>query len=311
MHHVRPHSIALTLLACAVSPPTADGAAPPAPGRALVAAFFPEGPCVVGRTLLYIDYTANAVMAWDGVDAKRVWHRDGSGPSAILPMKDGTLLIACNDHNAVVRIDPAGKKAETRILPPKGQTFNGPNDFAADRDGGVYFSTSGKWEKGAPVEGRVYYLSPKGKVTCVARGIHYANGLAVVDGGKRLLVAEGMKNQVLQYPIGEGGALGRRSVWKRLADIEPDPEGADWFLGPDGLKADAKGNVYICQFGAGRILVTDKAGRPLRTIRAPRGFLGVTNISFNFKPGENTLYVTAVRGADEPYLGAVFELPNR
>ena len=47
----------------------------------------------------------------------------------------------------------------------------------------------------------------------VADRIHYSNGLALVDGGKRLLVAEGMRNQVLQYTIGKEGVL---SVGRRL-----------------------------------------------------------------------------------------------
>lgn len=35
---------------------------------------------------------------------------------------------------------------------------------------------------------------------------------------------------------------------------------------------------------------------------------GVTNVAFGF--GEKTLYITAVTDAAEPYLGAVYEIPN-
>jgi gluconolactonase len=284
-----------------LSRPDAEKGKEPLPARPLVAAFFPEGPCFFAGKLHYVDYCAHCVMTWDGQNARRLWHRDKSGPSGLLPLKDGTLLVACYDEGTLVRLDATGL--------PKGPDrtgFKGINDFAMDASGGVYFSTSGEWMEGARPEGKVYYLSPAGKVSQVAEGIHYANGLAVVEGGKRLLVAEMLKGQVLQYKIGKEGALSNRSVWKRLSDIQPGPRDADWTTGPDGLKADSQGNIYICQFGASRILVTRPDGTWLRTISVP--LKGVTNMAFG--PGEKILYVTAVKDASEPYLGAVYEIPN-
>jgi sugar lactone lactonase YvrE len=222
-------------------------------------------------------------------------------------LPDGSLLVACYDEGTLVRLNREGKELQPPILAPGGKPFTGPNDFAADPCGGIYFSASGKWEKDAKPEGKVYYRSPAGQITEVADNIFYANGLAVVKEGRRLLVAEGMRNQVLQFDIGEGGTLTGRSVWRRLADIRPDPGDADWSTGPDGLKADSRGNLYICQFGAARILVTRPDGGWLRTIPVP--LKGVTNLAFG--PGEETLYVTAVKDANEPFLGAVYEIPNR
>jgi sugar lactone lactonase YvrE len=73
------------------------------------------------------------------------------------------------------------------------------------------------------------------------------------------------------------------------------------------LKADSRGNVYICQFGAARVLVTRPDGTWLRTITLP--LKGVTNVAFG--PKEETLFVTAVKDANEPYLGVVYEVLNR
>jgi sugar lactone lactonase YvrE len=278
----------------------------PFPGRALVAAFFPEGPCFVAGKLHYVDYSGHSVMTWDGQNPRRLWYRDKTGPSGLLPLKDGTLLVACYDKGTLVQLDASGKEVSVTEN-PDGPRFNGPNDLAMDPSGGVYFSTSGEWRKEAKAEGKVYYLSKTGKVSKVADGIHYANGLVVVEGGKRLLVAEMLEGRVLQYTIGEEGKLSHPSVWKRLAEIQPGPKDADWSTGPDGLKTDSKGNIYICQFGAARILVTRPDGTWLRTIPVP--LKGVTNVAFG--PGEKTVYVTAVKDAAEPYLGAVYEIPNR
>jgi gluconolactonase len=270
-------------------------------GTALVAAFFPEGPCFRDGRLLYVDYSSHCLMSWDGQNATRLWHRDKTGPSGLIALKDDTLLVACYDEGTLVHLDTSGKELSA-TKDPDGNPFNGPNDFAMDLAGGVYFSTSGEWAEKAAPEGKVYYRSPAGEISRVAKGIHYANGLAVVRGGERLLVAETMKSRVLQYTIGKGGSLAGPTVWKQLAA----PRDADWSTGPDGLKTDSEGNVYICHFGASRILVTQPDGTLLRNFRVP--LKGVTNVAL--APGEKTLYVTAVKDAKEPYLGAVYEIPN-
>src|SRR5262245_3714761 len=210
--------------------------------RPLVAAFYPEGPCFHKNKLYYVEYSAHNVMVWDGRNAKTVWHKDGMGPAAILRLNDGTFLVTCYDKHRLVRLNKKGKEVETIK-----EAIKWPNDLAMDGRGGVYISSSGEYDKDAPVEGKVYYRTPEGRVTLVAEGIHYANGVAVTEGGKALLVAEHLKNRVLRYTIGECGKLSDGKVWQKLSDIRPDPPGADWSLGPDGLKVDSHGNVYICQ----------------------------------------------------------------
>jgi sugar lactone lactonase YvrE len=210
-----------------------------------------------------------------------------------------------------VRLDRAGKKIASVNRDEGGNPLVGVNDLTRDGRGGVYFSASGPWDDGARVkaQGKVYYLTPDGKKAVpVAADLYYSNGVALSPDGKKLLVAESFAGQVIEFAIvGDDGRLTVGKVWERLADIRPNPEGMDWAAGPDGLKTDSHGNVYICQFGASRILVTKPDGAWLRTIPLP--LQGVTNLAFG--PGEQTLYVTAVNGSAEPYLGAVYEVPNR
>jgi sugar lactone lactonase YvrE len=271
-----------------------------------VSASYPEGPCFLGNKLYYVEYGANRVMAWDGGGPRKLWEQDRSGPSGLVALPDGTLLVACYDNNTLVHINGEGKTLEKPIT--LDVNAKGPNDFAGDAKGGVYFSTSGTFAKGAPVEGRVYYLPAGGKPRLVAENIHYANGLAVTDGGRCLLVAEHLKGRILQFRIDTDGGLLGRAVWKRLADVYPDPDDVEWYTGPDGLKVDSQGNVYICQFGAARLLVTRPDGTCFRTVTLPEKY--VTNIALG--PKEDSLYITAVNDPwKEPYPGTVYEVPNR
>jgi sugar lactone lactonase YvrE len=285
--------------------PTGDGTANETKARAIREhASYPEGPIWFGGRLYYVEYGAGAVNAWDGVRSRQVWAQAGSGPTAILPLTPGEMLVTCYDKNALVRIDAHGQTLKTIQLPGDAR---GPNDFAKDAGGGVYFSASGVFEKGAQAQGAVYYLAPAGTIRLVADGIHYPNGLAITEGGKRLLVAEHLEGRILAFTIGTDGSLSGRAVWKRLRDIQPDPNDADWYTGPDGLKADSQGNVYVCQFGGSRILVTRPDGTWVRTVTVPCKY--VTNVALS--PNEDFLYVTAVNDPwRAPYPGTVYEIPN-
>jgi sugar lactone lactonase YvrE len=113
---------------------------------------------------------------------------------------------------------------------------------------------------------------------------------------------------VLRFDVRDNGTLVNRRVFRRLRDIAPEPADADPYTGPDGLEVDAQGNVYICQYGLGRVLVTDRAGALLRIIEVPGKY--VTNIAFG--PTQETLYITAATDAwTAPYPGEVYEVANR
>jgi sugar lactone lactonase YvrE len=217
------------------------------------------------------------------------------------------MLVACYDSNTLVRLDADGKALETIDLKKYGGV--GPNDFVKDSRGGVYFSTSGVFEDKAEATGKVFYRDRPGRVRCVAEKIHYANGLALTDGGDSLLVAETLEGRILKFEVkADGGLSEKPHVWKQLSDVRPDPKDKPWFVGPDGLKADSRGNLYICQFGAGRVLVVDAKGDWIRTLSVP--FQYVTNVALN-PDDEGVVYVTAAEDAwKAPYGGAVYEIPN-
>jgi sugar lactone lactonase YvrE len=276
---------------------------------------YPEGAAYFGGKLYYVGYDDNTVNVWNGKE-KRILRElePHSGPCAVVPVgKDGDVLVACYDSNTLVRLNEKGEPVETIDVTERGGV--GPNDFVTDSAGGVYFSASGVFGENEPATGKVFYLDPAGEMQCVAKEIHYSNGLALADDGKSLLVAEMRKGQILKFDVGPDHGLSNRRVWKKLADVRPDPKDMKWFIGPDGLKADSKRNFYICQFGAGRILVIDKDGKWIRTLPVPYKY--VTNVALN-PAHEDVVFVTAAEDADpdekDPkrvYGGKVFEIPNR
>lgn len=265
-------------------------------------AHYPESPVWRDGRLFYVEYSAGNIKQWDGRNASNFWHRNGCGPSGLIGFH-GHWLIACYDENSIVEIDATGKQVRVTGADSRGAPFLGPNDFAADGRGGVYFSASGIYDIKAPIGGAVLHLSADGQgLTKVADTLHYPNGLTLSRDGVHLLVAEMLAGRILSFSVGADGKLGARTVWARLRDLAPPKPAEDAYNGPDGLKLGADGNYYIAQNGSGRVLVVSEDKRLVRTIDVPTPF--VTNLAFG--PG-GTVFVTGV--FDEwkaPYAGAVY-----
>jgi gluconolactonase len=266
-------------------------------------AVYPEGPLWHNGQLLYVEYAGPGIKRWDGTHASVYWNGEHCGASGLIEYAGMHLLVACYDANALVELDQNAHEVRRLDRDSAGKAFVGPNDFAADRRGGIYVSASGVYDVKAPISGAILYLSARGLVE-VASLIHYPNGLTVSQDGKQLLVAGMLAGRILSFPIGADGSLGARTVWARLQDLAP-PTNQDVYNGPDGFKLGPDGNYYIAQNGSGRVLVVDAAKRLLRSIEVPTPY--VTNINFG-GDGAATLYITGVFDPwKAPFPGAVYQ----
>jgi gluconolactonase len=267
-------------------------------------AHYPEGPLWHDGKLLYVEYSANNIKSWNGTTTGVFWHKDGCGPSGLIARGDD-LLVACYDGNYLLELDAAGREVRVLSADSSGRPFAGPNDFAADDQGGIYFSASGAYDIKAPITGTVLLLRADGKsITQVADTLHYPNGLTLTKDRRHLLVAEMLAAQLVSFPIEADGKLGHRTVWARLQDLAPNTPNADAYNGPDGLKLGPDGNYYIAQNGSGRLLVVDDGRKLVRIINVPTPY--VTNVAFN--PLEaNVVFVTgAFEQWKAPFPGAVY-----
>ena len=265
---------------------------------------YPEGPLWRDGKLFYVEYARSNIKSWDGRRSTVYWHKDGCGANALIPFSEH-LLVACYDDNSLVELDADGRQVREIREDSSGKPFIGPNDFAADGHGGIYFSASGVYDIKAPITGTVLHLTADGKtVTEVANTIHYSNGLTLARDQQHLLVAEMLAGRILSFPIGADGKLGPRTVWARLQDLAPPTPKQDAYNGPDGLKLGPDGCYYIAQNGSGRVLVVNEDKKLVRVIEVPTPY--VTNMAFG-PGGADTVYVTgAFDQWKPPFPGAVY-----
>lgn len=271
-------------------------------------AHFPEGPIWYHGKLYYVEYGRNSVTTWDGEKNTIFWSQKGCGPSAVIPTAHGEFLTTCYDNGTIGRISADGKTLPPYTHDKAGHPFVGPNDFAPDTHGGIYFTASGT--PGPVINGKVFYIAPDATITQEASHVHSANGLAVSRDGKTLYVVETEDHRLLQFKIGPGASLSDRRVFVNLDDLTNNVG----HIYPDGVKIDSKGQIYIGQNPrdvhaplAGTIFVVNGAGQLLRKLTLPSP--GVPNLAFS--PDEKTVYVMALDQLDKPpYHGKVYSIPN-
>jgi gluconolactonase len=272
-------------------------------------AHYPEGPVWHEGKLYYVEYDRNAVMVWDGRKNAVFSAQQGCGQSAVVPAPHGEFLTTCYDNGTIGRISADGAPLPPYTHDKDGNAFVGPNDFAPDGRGGIYFTASGS--HGAAIDGKVFYIAADGSITLKADNVRNANGLAVSNDGKILYLVEMDENRLLKFAIGPEGSLSDRRIFVNLDDLTHHVV----HVWPDGVKIDPRGEIYIGQSArksgvplAGVIFVVDSQGKLLRELKLPS--LQVPN--FAFSPDGKTLYVTAVDQIDKPpFHGKVYSMALR
>lgn len=270
----------------------------------------PEGPLYVDGNLYYVGWISNTLSKWDGRKTTVLNHSPGCGHNGLALTKQKTFMLACTDHGAILELDMKGKELRRWDVDSDGGTFDGGvNDVVVTANGGVYATVFGPWvDLPTSVIGRILYLAPGGqKWVEVANDLNYANGIGVSPDGKTLYVSETVGNCILKFTINDDGSLSGRSNFALLNLLAPNKVNS-WWIGPDSMKVDSKGAIYVAQWSGAKILKLSPEGKLLHVFEVAAGD-GTTNVAFG--EGERDLYVTVAKDPNDPQArGSVVKIPN-
>ena len=269
----------------------------------------PEGPLYVDGNLYYVGWISNTLSKWDGRKTTVLNNAPGCGHNGLTLTKQKTFLLACTDEKgSILELDMNGKQLRRWDADNKGNKFvGGINDVVVNADGGAYATVFGPYkELPTTVAGKILYLAPGGRNwTQVADDLNYANGIAVSH--ETLYVSETVGNCILKFAINRDGSLSNRSNFA-LLNVLVKNKVDSWWIGPDSMKIDSRGNIYVAQWSGGKILKIAPDGKLLHVFEIAAGD-GTTNVAFG--PFEKDLYVTVVKDANDPQAkGSIVKIPN-
>ena len=273
----------------------------------------PEGPLYIDGNLYYVGWVSNTLSKWNGKTTIVLNHTDGCGHNGLALTKQHTFLIACtNDPGAILELDMTGKQLRRWDADSNGKKFEGGiNDIAVTDNGGAYATVFGPYaDPPTPtsVIGKILYLAPGSqKWIEVATDLNYANGVGISPDQKTLYVSETVGNCILKFTINNDGSLSHRSNFALLNLLVPNKV-ESWWLGPDSMKIDSKGNIYVAQWFGGKILKISPEGKLLHVFEIAAGD-GTTNVTFG--KNESELYLTVVKDPkDSQAKGSIVKIKN-
>ena len=271
----------------------------------------PEGPLFVDGNLYYVGWTSSTLSKWDGKTTIVLNTLPGCSHNGLALTKQKTFLVACTaEHGVILELDMAGKELQRWDADDKGREFaGGINDVVVTANGGAYATVFGPYESvPTAVAGKILYLAPGSqKWVEVANDLNYANGIGFSPDQRTLYVSETVGNCILKFTVNGDGSLSDRANFALLNLLTPNKNDS-WWLGPDSMKIDGKGNMYVAQWFGGKILKISPDGKLLQVFPIAAGD-GTTNVAFG--PGGKELYVTVVENPNDPQAkGSIVRIPN-
>ena len=246
---------------------------PDAPVRQIGSGFtFTEGPLwhPTEHYLLFSDMPGDVRRRWDETGGVREVMRPSNKCNGMTWDADLNLVICEHATSSLVRLSPDGRR-EVLASHFEGKELNSPNDVCIRSDGTLYFSDP--WFGRMPHYGverprelgwqGVFRVSPDGELHLAVdrRQFDQPNGLCFSPDEGKLYVNDTTRALIRVYEVAPDGSLSHGRLFAQ--GIRSSREAGV----PDGMKCDAKGNVWVT--APGGIRVYSPHGAQLGTVRIP------------------------------------------
>jgi gluconolactonase len=230
---------------------------------------FTEGPVwhPTGAFLIWSDMPGDHMRRWSEKRGVTTFRKPSNMANGNTYDRQGRLLTCEHATSRVTRTE-----ADGRIVPVathfRGKELNSPNDIVCKSDGGIYFSD--------PPYGRAKFYGVERPPQLAFQGVYRVgpdptapellvddferpNGLCFSLDEARVFINDTARKHIRVFDVTPTGTLRNGRLW---AETKGDKPGA-----PDGMKIDARGNVYCC--GPGGIHVFDPEAHLLEIIEVP------------------------------------------
>ena len=205
---------------------------------------------------------------------------DGSVGNGMRFDENGHMYIADYVNHNILKIARGTKTVEVYAHHPD---LNQPNDIAIAPDGTLYASDP-NWKDGT---GQLWKIDTTG-FKLLERDMGTTNGIEVAPEGDKLYVNESIQRKIWVYDINSRGDVENKRLFYEFQDF-----------GLDGMRCDKKGNLYVCRYDAGKVVVLNPQAEVIREVilkgKKP------SNITFGGEGHKSCFVTLADRGCFETF----------
>ena len=266
-----------------------------------------EGPLWVEKynMLLFSDVPMNTIYKWTEEKGKEVYLKPSGytgtepslskepGSNGLTFDKNGNLVLCQHGNRQMARMDAPLDKPEAKFITLadkyNGKRFSSPNDAVFNSAGELFFTDppyglqtqdDSDSKKEIPFNG-VYKVKTNGEVILLVDSITRPNGIALMPGDNKLIVAcsDGATPNWYIFDV-KGDSVTNGKIFYSASEEAKTMTGV-----PDGFKIDKNGNVFAT--GPGGVYIFNNGGKKLGLIRLDNA---TSNCALS--PDEKTLYIT-------------------
>ena len=266
-----------------------------------------EGPLWVEKQnmLLFSDVPMNTIFKWTEAKGKEVYLQPSGytgaepsvckepGSNGLTFDKNGNLVLCQHGDRRMARMDAPLNKPEAKFITLAnkydGKRFSSPNDAVYNNAGELFFTDppyglqtqdDSDPKKEISFNG-VYKVKTNGEVVLLVDSITRPNGIALMPGDNKLIVAcsDGAKPNWYIFDV-NSDSLFNGKIFYSASEEAKTMKGV-----PDGFKVDKNGNVFAT--GPGGVYIFNNEGKKL-------GHIKLDNATSNcaLSPDVKTLYIT-------------------
>ncbi len=227
-----------------------------------------------GRYWLVDCFGGKVMAVTPGEEAETIFSYDGT-ISSIGWLAGGDLAVVAMLDRKLLRVGAGGYE----VMADLDETKRGvPNDMITDAAGRCYIGTMGfDFQAGEPfAPGSILRVDPDGTMHIVADNLLFPNGMAFLDDGQTLVVAETFGQRLTSFRVDNDGSLSGRATW---ATFGPPIEGADlgaflptMELGPDGICDSPDGGVWVSDPFGRTVALVASGGSIVKRYQVEEGF---------------------------------------
>lgn len=199
-------------------------------------------------------------------------------PNGLKIRADGRIFVADYRHG-LMELDAKAGRMLPVLTARHSESFRGCNDLHIAGNGDIYFTDQGQTGLHDP-SGRVYRLSPSGRLDCLLDTGISPNGLVLDPAETVLFVAMTRDNAVWRLPLMKDGGVAK--VGRFCSTF-----GAS---GPDGLTMDKAGRLFVAHASLGHVFVFAPNGELIARIKSCAGPT-CTNVAIG-GANRDRLYIT-------------------